>query len=89
MLRVLGSLHELGLAHQALQPRNVMFSPEGHLVVLDSYSLTGLSNYKLSYLRKAPQYLSPAQCASLSGMVLDSQDDKLKSDVYAFGLILL
>jgi serine/threonine protein kinase len=87
-LKVLSAMHTVGYAHQNLRPENILFTPESELKLLDSPFLTGVTAYSHSLDRKQAEYLSPAQLAAFQKGLAKAPDNRLKSDVFALGLVL-
>ncbi len=75
--------HESGFCHGALQPENVIITPEGHVKVMDfgiGASLTASSRVQVSALPDMAGYLAPE--------VAQGRPPDTRSDLYALGCIM-
>jgi serine/threonine protein kinase len=85
MARAVHSLHQQNVCHLDLKPANVLFRPDGHVVILD-FGLSCHANYPdllAEEMRKAvgsPVWISPEQVVGVRG--------DPRSDIFAMGVML-
>ncbi len=86
ILQALNTIHEQGIIHRDITPKNVIIEPgEGNAVLIDfGLAKDTLNDAKLTssgYTLGTPLYMSPEQFSGL-------KDLKSTTDIYSFGIIL-
>ena len=83
LMFALGGIHECGIPHRDLRPRNLMFRADGSLAIVDfgiAKHVDAIDRTGHGEIVGTPRYMSPEQ---VRGMALD-----LRTDIYSSGVLL-